>query len=183
VTDPLPGGPDALKAAPGTIADDAHVKVLVADYAGADAGGKLNIVGAGLLQMVRILTPGGPGLPPCSIVVMVNIPAKWANAVITVEVALYAVGATDPVMVPNPVTGDKTAIRMAQTLVLPAPQAPGIPIGVLPITANVLLAVGPGAPVEAGQAYEWRAKIDGHGHQSWRHVFFTQVEQTGPVVG
>jgi len=151
---------------------DAQVQIILADYAGTDAAGKLNVIGGGLTLMA--LSPEGAS-PPLSCAVTVSVPAKHAGADFALSVELHDVTLGKIVQVPSPDGSGLQALRVQQVVTLGALSLP--PGFVRPTDVQIqhvlVMNFPAGLPLTAGSSYEWRAQIDGQsiGHGWYRfHV-------------
>jgi hypothetical protein len=167
-----------------TLHEDAQVTFLLADYANADAGGKLNVIGAGV---VFALQPnGGPvgNTGPLTLVALSAVPQKYANQNYAFTVDLHDVTDGTVVQVPSQ-TGQLEALRFQQVVTVQPIQLP--PHFQVPADAMVnhllVLNLAAGLPLTAGHTYEWRAQIDGNARDDWWYRFHVPGQAPGIVFG
>lgn len=142
------------------IADTARATVIVADFINVDAGGKMNIIGAGITTVALDATTGQTS--PFYVAALANVDPKFVGQQFSFELALYSHDNGEVVTMPTAV-GEGVAIRMGSIVHVPPPQPPPgsfIPPGTIRPGANLLVNF-PGLPLAAGKYYEWRASIDG----------------------
>jgi hypothetical protein len=162
------------------VASDATVRLLIADYAAVDAGGKLNIIGGGIAVIGHVQPTGAT--PPFALVVSITVPPKHYNADCSVEIILEDSGGT-PVSVPGP-TGQSQVMRIGQATRFEEPKLlPGIPRNELRARAQFVLAFATGLPIQIGQRYRWRVKIDHDTRDEWTEEFFVPGPAPAPVLG
>jgi hypothetical protein len=166
---------------PGTIAADARVIVLVADFANTDATGKMNVIGGGWQVVSRQpLAPGVAGLPGLCVVAIVELPPQHHNEQFAVSIALEDCDLGAPVRVPGP-NGQLQALRIQQIATANAPMVPGVPAHRINSRVQVVIGIPPGLPVEPGHRYRWVLELDGH--EKGDATFHVTPEQPPAVVG
>ena len=161
------------------ISDHARVKVVLADFANQDGAGKVNLLGANWL--ITGIQPTGM-IPPQTLVVFVDVPARFHGEDFAVSVALCD-DAGEPVNVPGP-TGEMQPLRVQQLLRAERPMVPGV--NVPPEVSGrvqVILTFGGGIPLAPGGRYRWRAEIDGNTNPQWEADFYVVGPSPGPVFG
>jgi hypothetical protein len=174
----IPGDPQ-----PGSIAAGARAVILIADFANVDAGGKLNLLGAGW-QVVRRAAPSPgapPALPPHSVVVIIDIPPAHVGEQFAMTLILNDAHG-EPVTIENPILGEPQALRIQQLVTVQAAPVPGVPPG--EVAGRVQAVIGLQAlVVDPGIPYTWTLEIDGHRSYHWQAVFFVAREEVPPVFG
>lgn len=81
------------------IADECRAVLFIADYIGIDAGGKLNLIGAG--WMVGAFDPTSGMSGPGSIAAMIDVPPKYIGDEFAVSFELRASSTDSAVLVPS----------------------------------------------------------------------------------
>lgn len=138
-----------------------RAQILLADAAQVSPDGKVHLLGLGWQFTV---TP----TPPSAVVVLVHVPWDEANRKHTMAVDLVTSDG-NPVMLPLP-DGGLTNIHLETQFEVGRP--PGLRQGsdiIFPFAA----AMGP-MPLQKGQRFEWRLKIDGAEDPSWHVTFDTK---------
>lgn len=162
------------------VADDATVRLLIADYASADSAGKLNVVGGGLGALGFV-----PNIGQTSsfvLVVWITVPPRHYNAECAVEIVLED-STGNPVSLPGP-TGVSQVVRVGHAVRFEEPKAvAGIPRGTLRARMQWVLAFATGLPLPVGQRYRWRVKIDTESRDDWTEDFVIPGPMPGPVLG
>lgn len=159
---------------------DAQVTILVADYAGADAAGKLNIVGGN----VRFLGSQGNGASaPFCLAVQVDVPARHAGTDYALTIEIFDVTLGRPISLPGE-NGQLQPLRAQQVVsVEPVTVPPGF---VRPddafISTNVVMNFANGLPLPVGHSFEARVQIDGQSRH-WFYRFHLLAPQSGMVFG
>lgn len=162
------------------IAEDATVRLLIADYAATDAAGKLNVIGGGVSSIGYVAQTGLTAA--FAVVMSVAVPSKHLNAECSVELVLEdSTGA--PVSLPGP-AGQSQLLRIGQAIQFGEPKAlPGIPRLALPLRHQWVVAFSNGLPLPVGQLYVWRVKIDHDTRDIWTETFYVPGPVPGPVLG
>ncbi|MCW2545505.1 MAG: hypothetical protein JWM40_3057 [Frankiales bacterium] len=164
--------------------DDARVTLILADYIGIDAGGKANIIGAGFT------ITGATGLPAGGIVnvamhllVMIDLPAKYAGKEFALGMELRDDTTGEAVKVPGP-TGQIDTMRIQQIVKGDRPVVPNVylPEG-LPIRVQMNIGFPTGIPLPAGHSLHWRVEIDGQHRKDWVAGFHLVGPPPGAVFG
>jgi hypothetical protein len=159
---------------------EAQVTILLADYAGNDAAGKLNVVG-GNIRFIGQQSPGA-SVPFC-LVVQVDIPAKYAGTEFALGIEVQDATAGRPVSIPGP-DGQLQPLRAQQVVTVPALQvAPNL---IRPAdgftSSSVIMNFSGGLPLQAGHSYDARVQIDGQSRH-WFYRFHVLAPQPGMVFG
>jgi hypothetical protein len=163
-----------------SIFSDCRVAVLLADYAVADASGKLNMLGAGF----NITGLQATGLtPPQYVVTIVDVPARYIGQDFPVGLELKDDTNGQTVTVPGP-TGNLEALRIQQLAKADPPHVPGV---YLPPTlwSRVQFVMGfpNGLPLQPGGLYHWRVEIEGQHRPGWSAHFHVAGPPPAPVFG
>ena len=162
------------------LAEDSHAQVLIADYIGTDAAGKINALGAGFV----ITGLQATGLtPPQYVVALIDVASEHAGREFPLLLELRDIEANVPVQVPGP-TGGTEALRIQQLVKAERPQVPGI---YLPenLFSRVQVSLGfpNGLPLAPGRLYEWRLEVNGTSQPGWRARFYVAGPPPAPVFG
>jgi hypothetical protein len=163
------------------LSETARVAVLLADYAAADAVGKLNVIGGG--WQITALDPSTGMTTPHAVVVSIDISPEHYDDVFTIELALYD-SAGDLVSAPGPM-GQPQPLRIGQSIKADAPTVPGviIPKKVLWAHSQLLASFPGGLPLTAGESYTWRVRLDADDSLTWGTTFYVAAPRPGPVLG
>lgn len=165
------------------VADAATVRVLLADYAVAEAG-KINALGAGV-NVVGI-NPGGRGLTSgFAVVVQVSVPRQFYDAECSIEILLEDAGGKLVAIPPSPGLPPQP-IRVGQVTRFNPPRLPqpvSAPPSYLPGRVQWVLNFTTGLPLAPGQGYVWRVKIDDTTKDDWLERFVVIGPPLGPVLG
>jgi hypothetical protein len=161
--------------------DDAHVTVVIADYIGVDASGKINVVGGGWTTAGA--QPNGFSAAQY-LAILVDIASGHVGEEFTLTVALHAADSGETITVPGP-SGTAEALRVQQLSRVEAPPAqPGMYVPSSMFSRVQLMVAFPnGLPLAAGRRYSWRVEIDGAGRPDWRADFLVAGPPPNPVVG
>jgi hypothetical protein len=162
------------------VAEDAVVRLLMADYAAVDAAGKVNIIGGGI---------SGLGYQPnigvtsaFALVAWIIVPPKHYHAECAVEIVLEDVSG-NVVSLPGP-AGNPQAVRIGQAVRFDeAKSPPGVVRGALPSRTQWVMAFANGLPLPMGQKYRWRIKIDTQTRDAWTEDFVVSGVDPTPVFG
>lgn len=162
------------------IANAAEVNAIIADYAAADAIGKLNVVGGGINLIGQ--QPSG-ATAPFTVLIMVGVPSRFAGQEYALTVDLMNETMGRPVSVPSE-DGPPQALRAQQVVTVPPLQ---VPPGFKPpkdayVYHNVAMGFPNGIPLPAGNTYDFRVQIDGNVLNRVIR-FHILAADTGPVFG
>jgi hypothetical protein len=166
------------------VAASAHVHIIMADYAVADAGGKLTIVGG---SIAVIGTEPGTGLTaPFAVVVMVTFDPAHIGESPAVELLLEDEN-EQLVALPGAVgeLGQPQYLRVGVTDQLKPTTLPNhkIPTEAARPRIQILLNFQAGLPLPKGQRYKWRVRVDGESRDEWTEWLYIPKPTPGPVVG
>lgn len=163
----------------GSIAEDSHAIVLIADYAGVDAGNKLNLMGAGYLLSGWM----GAQTAPMHVAVMIDVHGRHAGEQFTFTLELRDRDLNELVSLPGP-TGTLEAMRISQVATAERPVLPGVSIpNDVPCRVQMQLAFPTGIPLIPGHRYVWRLLIDNAHRKNWAANFYVPEPPSGPVFG
>jgi hypothetical protein len=163
--------------------EQAAVSLVLADYAVADALGKLQMVGGGLQIIGRDPVKGISSA--FALVVSLTFPPETVNEQYAFEVLLEDT-AGRPIELTDTAPGAPARVmRFGQTLQIEEPnfRGSGVPRRALPTRSHVVLYFNTGLPLPAGRVLIWRARIDGKSRPDWVVSFFVPAPPTGPVLG
>lgn len=161
--------------------DDARVTVVIADYIGVDASGKINVVGGGWTT-VGAQTSGFSAAQ--YLAVLVDVASGHVGDEFTLTVALHDAESGEIIALPGP-TGTAEALRIQQLFrVDPPASQPGVYVPSSMFSRVQFLVGFPnGLPLAAGRRYSWRVEIDGEGRSDWGADFLIAGPPPSPVVG
>ncbi len=163
----------------GSIAQDAHAVLLLADYIGMDNGGKFNLMGAGF----GIAGWQAGQTAPMYLAVMIDVPGRHASEKFTWSVELRDVEADQLVVLPGP-TGQAEPVRFAQAVVAERPTSPELVLPPdLPGRVQMQFAFPNGMPLSPGRRYRWRLAIDNTFRKNWVANFYVPEPPAPPVYG
>ncbi len=175
-----PSSIPGFQAEPDSLAAVASASVLVADFANADSSGKLNMIGGALQYISRVQMPGfGVGLPPMTVVVIIDVPAEYGQTDFSLVLTLRD-GAGKPVQVPAQAPGESQAMRISQ--IANARRGPEQPTGILG-RVQLVMSLATGIPLQPGEAYYWELEINGHTDRNWRASFYVYPDPPQPIIG
>ncbi len=162
--------------------DESLVVVLLADYVGIDAGGKINALGAGF----TITLPLANGqTAPQHVVALVDVPGKYAGQQFAFSIELRDESTGQAVQVPTGPGGQLDALRVQQVAdVVKPPVPPGYatPPDVI-CRVQVALGFQGGLPLQPGRTYRWQVQIDGKDKPGALARFHVLGPAPGPVFG
>lgn len=164
------------------LAQNSEVGLVLADFASSDAGGKVNVVGAGIAVLGFDVNQGVSSR--FTLWVNIRVPSRFCPAEFPVEVALLD-EAGQLVALPGPVDGVTQPLRIGQVVQVEKSNA-GLPLPVRDhIGGQVQMAFdfSNGLPLAIGGVYEWRVRIDGDDSIDWIYPFAVVGPPTGPVIG
>ncbi len=164
-----------------TLVDDARVTTLVADYVGVDAGGKLNLIGAGFV-VIGLEASGGTS--PFGLALIVEAPPSYVGQEFTVSVELWDETIGMPVTMAGP-SGQPEALRVQQAAKFERMQLPPgsyMPVD-LAMRLQINLTFSNGLPLKQHTLYKWRVEIDGQHRDAWSAYFAVPGPPPGPVFG
>ena len=158
------------------ISDKASVTVLLADFANADAVGKLNVIGGN--WTITGLQPSGLTAPQ-SVVVMIDVPSTLAGQSFALAVVL-ADDTNNPVQLP----GQPGTMRIQQLVQVQSPVLPGVQVPPdIPCKVQMCFGFANGIPLEGGRSYRWLVEIDTNSRPEWAATFFVAGAPPAPVIG
>jgi hypothetical protein len=146
--------------------DSAHVRIVLADYAVADVGGKITMVG-GNLGIIGINPPTG-ATAPFTVVAMVSFDPKHAGESPAIELSLET-------------EGGQLVTLPSDRLDAPSLQGANVPTQAVRPKKQILMQFQNGLPLAAGTGYRWRIKIDQNSHPEWTELFYVPTASPGPV--
>jgi hypothetical protein len=165
------------------LTDEISVTVLVADYVGIDAAGKLNLIGAGFLTTG--LDPNTGMTPPFSLAVLIEAPPTYVATELAVTLELRDETSDSVVQMAGP-TGQREALRISQLARFektpPLLNGMVVPDG-LPTRLQFNVGFSNGLPLKPGVLYAWRVDIDGQRRKPWAARFTVPAPPPGPVFG
>ena len=163
----------------GSIAEDSHAVLLLADYISADAASKINLMGAGF----SIAGWTGAATAPMHVAVMIDVHGRHAGQTLSYTVELRDTDLDQVVQLPGP-TGKPEALQFGQVATVQPPAIPGVALPRdLPCRIQMLLAFPTGLPLTTGRRYKWRLLIDNTHRKSWVANFYVPEPPSPPVYG
>lgn len=152
--------------------------ITLADFVNVDAGGKANLIGAGIA--ILGFDPQQGVTTPFAIYVRVVSPVPIDDRP-AVEILLVDASG-QPVMLPGPM-GEAQALRISQNVEFPPLAVPGVslPSGALPSVAQFAINFANGLPLAPGHSYTWRVQLD-HDVIASESIFIP-LAAPGPVLG
>jgi hypothetical protein len=161
--------------------NNVRATVLIADYIGADAGGKLNALGVGF-TITGLQANGATG--PMYVALMVDLPATFVGQQVPVAVQLRDETTGNLVEAVGP-SGDNEAVRVTQ---LAAVSAPHLVHGLFVppdmfSRVQLVMAFPQGLPLKPGGIYAWEAEVNGDVDPRWTARFHVLGPPPQPVYG
>lgn len=154
--------------------------MLLADYIGVDAAGKVNAIGAGFV--ITGLQPTGTTAPQ-HVAVLVDVPARYAGQEFPLSLELRDADLDTVVQLPGP-AGQLDAMRIQQLVKGERPVVPGAYLpDDLPVRIQLTLGFTNGLPLTPGRKYVWRAEIAGQHRKDWSARFYVPGPPPPPVFG
>ncbi|MCM3657771.1 hypothetical protein M3147_10960 [Agromyces mediolanus] len=163
------------------IAQAATVNIVLADFANNDAGGKGNIIGAGITLVGFDFQQGVTS--KFAIWISVRIPIEFCPAEFPLEMAI--VDADDNlVSLPGP-AGESQPLRIAQIVSVERPnvQVPAALRDHVGGQIQFVFDFNNGLPLAPNGRYEVRVRLDGDDSRTWKYSFAVVGQAPGPVVG
>ncbi len=161
-------------------ADDASVRILIADFVNTDAAGKLNIVGGGI-SMVGF-DANLKATIPHAVVARIAFPPKYVGDSPAVELALERDDGS-LVALPNPMGPQFLRVGSADALKPAVVQGVDVPPHAVWPSVHFAMFFSGGLPLDPGKVYTWRVKVDHDTREGWTENFFVFVPSSGPVIG
>lgn len=162
-----------------SVADDAQVQILLADYASLDAANKLNLIGGGF-AFVGLLDNGLS--TPFTVVVSVEVPNTYVNSSYALAAELHDITLGRVVSVPGP-DGEPQALRAQQVVnVAPLQLPPGLAVPPDARHTHTMVMSFGGIPLPAGHSFEFQVQIDGQS-RGWYRRFHVLGAAPGVVFG
>jgi hypothetical protein len=164
--------------------DSARVHILLADYAVADAGNKLTVVGGGISIAGSIANTGLTA--PFAVIAIATFDPAFVGESPAVELMLEDQSG-QPVALPGAVgpMGQPQYVRVGVTNQLHPARVENqqIPTNATRPSVQILLNFQTGLPLMAGQRYTWRVRIDGNSSDEWTEWLYVPSPAAGAVVG
>lgn len=161
-----------------TVADEADVTLLLADFANVDAGGKLNVIGGGWQAVGRLPT----GMtPPFSVVIRVEFPSARSGEQFAYGLVLHDEhGGT--ISFPGP-SGELQELRIQHLAKAEKPTVPQVALpDHLPSRVQIVINFGGGLLLSPG-GYRWQFEVDGNARPEWHLAFAVIGPPPPPVIG
>jgi hypothetical protein len=157
--------------------DSAHVRIILADYAVAGAGGKLTLVGGGI--GIISINPITGTTAPFSVVAIVSFDPQQIGESPAIELSLETESGQLVVL-----PGQPGPLRVAIAERLDAPGLPGahIPHHAVRPKKQFLLQFQTGLPLIAGTGYRWRIRVDQNTDPQWTETFYVPQASRGIVL-
>jgi hypothetical protein len=157
--------------------DSAHVRIVIADYAVADAAGKITMVGAGV--SIAGFNPATGHTAPLAVVAIVDFDPEFIGESPAVELALET---SEGRLVALP--GQPGPLRVGTSEKLNPALMPGVNVpnhGVRP-KSTILMMFMNGLPLAAGSGYVWRVRVDQDTRPEWTEWLYVPTASAGPVL-
>jgi hypothetical protein len=159
------------------VSDVARVRILLADYAGVDPSGKLNIIGGGISAVIRI---PGQGQAPVSLAVSLAVPPDLYDTECDVQLTLEdQLGR--PITLPAAGTEAPQKFQIRQRPRFAEPMADtswAIPRSYMWAVAHLIGIFPTGLPIKDDGTYQWRVIIDGQTRDDWTERFVVASQPT-----
>lgn len=158
--------------------DSAHVRIFLADYAVADAGHKITMVGAGI-SIVGI-NPATGMTAPFTVVAAMSFDPKHIGESPAVELALENESGQLVVL-----PGHQDPLRLSTSEKLNPPTLRGVRVPNDAVRPNMqlLMQFHNGLPLPPGTGYRWRVTIDQVTRSEWAETLYVPTASAGPVFG
>jgi hypothetical protein len=140
-----------------SVSEGITASIVLADFVNVDAGGKANIIGAGL--RVLPVDPNTNVTPPFGLLVLLSSPISSGDEGPAFEIVLCT---ADGQLVEMAGPAGSQAVRFSQNIDFSEPGALGVvlPRGTLPSTVQIAVNFGGGLPLQVGNSYQFRAQVD-----------------------
>jgi hypothetical protein len=161
-------------------ADEAIVRILLADFANADSANKLNIIGAGITMIPFV--PATNQTAPHAVVAKVSFPPRFVGESPAVELALEH---DDGTLVTLPGQTGQQFLRVGHAQALkPAVSANvEVPPNTVRPSHQFVMHFANGLPLQPNRLYTWRIKIDHDTREEWTETFYVTTATPAPVIG
>lgn len=157
-----------------------RASVILADYIGLDAAGKVNALGQGFT--VTGVTPTG-ATPPMYVAALIDMPSASAGDQVALTLELRDESTDTLVTMPDEV-GSANAVRIQQLVPVQRTQIPGVHLpNDLPCRVQTVLAFPMGLPLTPGHRFAWKLEVDGTRLKGWSAHFYVVAPPPGPVIG
>lgn len=172
-----------------SLAQEIRAILLLADYAAADASGKLNILGGGW-QIANLLARGMTG--PQHLLAIIDVPSRYLGEEFAISLSLFdELSGTVVRIAPPPAPGaapqedaEKQAMRVQQLVKAEKPDVPGVRLPPdFPGRIQTVLGFPDGLPLPPNGQFSWRLEVDGTHLKHWRAHFITTGPPPPPVIG
>jgi hypothetical protein len=164
-----------------SVYEDAHVVVLLSDYAQPDSSGKINALGLGF--QVAGLQQNGLTAPQY-VTVLIEVTHQHIGETFALSVGLRERVTGQHVKLPGP-SGKAEPLRVQQICPINPPSVPGVFLtqGAVKPRINMALAFPNGLALPPGATYVWKVEIDGQGRKGWTAEFHVPGPPPQPVLG
>jgi hypothetical protein len=158
--------------------ESAHVRIFLADYAVADAGGKVTMVGGGI--SIAGFNPASGTTAPFTVIAAVSFDPKFIGDSPAIELSLE----TDQGQLVG-LPGQTVPLRVGTSDKLNQPELPGayVPNDAVRPKAQIIMQFQNGLPLAPGNTYRWRVKVDHETRPEWTEVLYIPMASAGPVIG
>lgn len=163
------------------VAESAHVRLLLADYAIVDSSGKINMIGGGVT--VLGLNQQTATTAPHAVIAVISFGTEFIGETPAVELSLeHENGAL--VEIPGP-GGLPQFLRVGQAEQLKPLMLQGlhVPNDAVRPTIQFVMHFATGLPLATGHTYAWRVRVDHQTRDEWTETFFVPSPAQGPVIG
>jgi hypothetical protein len=159
--------------------ESAHVRLFLADYAVADAAGKITLVGGGI-SIVGI-NPATGTTAPFAAIAVVSFDPKHIGETPAVELGLEDEHGRLVVF-----EGPNTPLRIATAEKLSPPALPHgvhVPNDAVRPKTQTLMQFQNGLPLQPGNGYLWRVWVDQDTRPEWTETLYVATASPGAVFG
>jgi hypothetical protein len=155
----------------------AHVRIFLADYAVADPGGKVTIVGGGIA--IIGVNPATGTTAPFTVVASVSFDPKSIGESPAVELMLED---EQGQLVQLPGQPGPLRVGTSEKLNPPVLQGANVPNDAIRPRAQIVFQFQNGLPLAPGNGFRWRVKVDQETQPEWTETMYVPTASAGPVV-
>ena len=162
------------------LSDDVRASILIGDYIGVDAGGKLNVIG---LNFTHCGLQANGASPAFYVAAIIDVPKKHLNDEFSISLELR--DSTGNLFTVPGLPGQQDGLRISQLVRAVAPATNVITYFPHDMPGRAQFVVGflNGLPLRAGESYAWTLAVDSQKRPAWQVSFHVVGPPPGPVVG